>query len=83
MEISADHRKMSDKCEMRALSCREHVSGKSELAEGVIAVLTGTPTRAASNTVTSFSLFPFWTHFLPVICDIFCTRSNEPLTLDC
>lgn len=83
VEISADHRKMSNKCEMRALSGREHVSGKSELAVGAIAVLTGAPTRAASNTVTPFSLFLSWTHFLPVICDIFCTRSNEPLTLDC
>lgn len=44
--------------------------------------LTGTPTRAASNTVTSLFV-PLWTHFLPVICDIFCSRSNEPLTPDC
>lgn len=83
MVISADHRKTYNKCEMRGL-CQAALS----LARWCWVweqppALTGTPPRSASNTVSSLSLFPFPTHFLPGICDIFRSRSNEPLTPDC
>lgn len=58
--ISADHRKMYNKYEMREL-CQAGSTffGKSELEREQSPALTGTPPRSAANTVSSLSLFPF------------------------